>query len=115
MNRTESIENVMAAIPGLKDDPVAVSILKDPDLLMHMTDPEVVKKMSKNHPLLAEAANHLAAELAEQGKPEPANEDMETDDNPRQQRPITGNQLAAALASAISGKNFIINVSRTIY
>lgn len=104
MNRTESIANVMAAIPALKEDHVAVAILKDPDLLMHMADPAVVKKVSKLHPLLAEAAKHLAAELAEQGRPfEVANEDMETDDSPRQ-RPITGNQLAAALASAISGK-----------
>jgi hypothetical protein len=104
MNRVESIANVMAAIPALKEDPIAVAILKDSDLLMHMADPVVVKKISKSHPLLAEAAKHLAAELAEQGRPsEAANEDMETDDSPRQ-RPITGNQLAAALASAISGK-----------
>lgn len=105
MNRTESIANVTAAIPALKEDPVAVAILKDPDLLMHMADPEVVKKVSKAHPLLAEAAKHLAAELAEQGRSsEAGNEDMETEDSPRQQRPITGNQLAAALASAISGR-----------
>ncbi|XP_059475091.1 ubiquitin-like protein 7 [Neocloeon triangulifer] len=107
LNKADIFENVLAAIPGLKEDPVAVSILRDPDLLMLMVDAEVVKRVSKKCPLLAEAVKHLAAEFADHGKNDAANnDDMETEDSPRQgSRQITGNQLAAALASAISGVN----------
>ncbi|XP_065339599.1 ubiquitin-like protein 7 [Cloeon dipterum] len=106
---TSLVERLTAAIPSLNDDPVALSILREPDLVAHLADTEVLKKARHSHPRLVEAAEYLAAHLTEFSKNEASNsDDMETDDSPRQQpqapqRPITGNQLAAALASAISG------------
>ena len=62
----ENMENLCAACPGLGDDQIAQAFLTRPDLLSHLCDPEVLKKMAETHPCLMEAANNLAAAVHEE-------------------------------------------------
>jgi len=62
----ENMENLCAACPGLEEDQLAQAFLTKPDLLSHLCDPEVLKKMSESHPCLLEAANNLAAAVHEE-------------------------------------------------
>ncbi|PSN33669.1 hypothetical protein C0J52_21787 [Blattella germanica] len=41
LSRPEVLENIMMATPGLSDDPVAISILQDPELLVHMENADL--------------------------------------------------------------------------
>ena len=62
----ENMDNLSAACPGLSDDLLAQSFLTRPDLLAHLCDPEILKKMAETHPCLLEAANNLAAAVHEE-------------------------------------------------
>jgi hypothetical protein len=44
LSRPEVLENIMMATPGLSEDPVAVSIIQDPDLLVHMENADTVRR-----------------------------------------------------------------------
>lgn len=122
------LENIIAATPGLADDPVAISIIKDPELLVHLSDLETVKKIAESHPSLIEAANQIAAHVHEEAALEnhhhPStssgysysldalsdDDDMESPERSnRESQPLTRNssynaitaaQLAAAIANA---------------
>nr|CAD7448528.1 unnamed protein product [Timema bartmani] len=121
---------LMMATPTLRDDPVAMSIIRDPELLVHMESIDTVRRVAELHPALAEAANHIAAVVHEEATTGSSStqgqssgysysldalsdeEDMDSsqssDSQPqgsglsRQQSysAITAAQLAAALASA---------------
>lgn len=104
-------------------------MLQDPDLIVHMSDPETVRKIAKQHPSLIEAANYIAAHVHEEAANvnqnqaststgysyslEALSDDEEMDssssDPPRESQPLTRNssynaitaaQLAAAIANA---------------
>lgn len=60
------MNNIIASTPGLADDPIAISILRDPELLVQMSDPDTVKKTSELHPSLIEAAQQIAAHVYEE-------------------------------------------------
>lgn len=104
-------------------------MLRDPDLIVHMSDPETVRKIAKTHPTLIEAANYIAAHVHEEAANvnqnqattstgysyslEALSDDEEMDssssDPPREAQPLTRNssynaitaaQLAAAIANA---------------
>lgn len=129
LSRPEVLENIIAATPGLGDDPVAIAMIKDPELMAHMSDAETVRKIAQEHPSLIEAANHIAAHVHEEAANanqnqagtstgysyslEALSDDEEMDssasDPPREPLPLTRNssynaitaaQLAAAIANA---------------
>lgn len=52
LSRPEILENIIAATPGLADDPVAIAIIQDPELLVHMADPDTVRRIAELHPSL---------------------------------------------------------------
>ncbi|KAK7866613.1 hypothetical protein R5R35_010444 [Gryllus longicercus] len=66
LSRPEVLEYIITATPGLREDPVAISILQDPELLVHMENADTVKRIADLHPSLAEAANHIAAAVHEE-------------------------------------------------
>lgn len=42
--KPDVIENIISSSPGLHKDPVALSMLQDPDLMTHLQDIETVKR-----------------------------------------------------------------------
>lgn len=129
LSRPEVLENIIVATPGLADDPVAIAMIKDPELMVHMADPDTVKKIAQEHPSLIEAANHIAAHVHEEAANANQNQattstgysyslealsdddemDSSASDPPREPQPLTRNssynaitaaQLAAAIANA---------------
>jgi len=44
LSRPEVLENIMMATPGLSEDPVAISIIQDPELLVHMENSDTVRR-----------------------------------------------------------------------
>lgn len=110
----------------MADDPVAISILKDPELIVHLSDIETVKKIADLHPSLIEAANQIAAHVHEEAssinhhqaststgysyslEALSDDDDMESpESNNREGQPLTRNTsysaiTAAQLASAIA-------------
>lgn len=128
LSRPDILENIIAATPGLVDDPVAVAIIRDPELVIQMSDPDTVRRIAQLHPSLIEAAHHIAAYVHEEASNLSHNqvgtssgysysldalsddEDMESpSDSPHEPSPLTRNssynaitaaQLAAAIANA---------------
>ncbi|XP_049835899.1 ubiquitin-like protein 7 isoform X1 [Schistocerca gregaria] len=66
LNRAEVVENIIQATPGLLDDPIAISILQEPELLVHLENADTVRRIAEAHPALAEAAGHIAAAVQEE-------------------------------------------------
>lgn len=128
MTRKEVIDKVLEATPGLEDDPPALAIIQDPELLIYLSQPEAVAKLAKEHPILLEAAPHILAHVHEDQTSTNPNQaststgysyslealsdddDMDSNsDNNISQNPLTRNssfnaitaaQLAAAIANA---------------
>lgn len=65
LSKPESMESIIAATPGLAEDPVAIAILQDFDLLMLVSDPTHIHRVVEMHPSLAEAVTHIAAAFHE--------------------------------------------------
>lgn len=66
LSRPDILENIIMITPGLSQDPVAISMIQDPELLVRMGDIETVRRIVELHPALAEAANHIAAAVHEE-------------------------------------------------
>ncbi|XP_018326080.1 ubiquitin-like protein 7 [Agrilus planipennis] len=66
LSRPEVLENIIAATPGLSEDPIALSIIRDPELIVQLSDVETVRKIAQKHPSLLEAAHHIAAHVHEE-------------------------------------------------
>lgn len=66
LSRPEVLETIKAATPALADDPVAIAIIQDPELIVQLSDTETVKRIAFHHPSLIEAANHIAAHVHEE-------------------------------------------------
>ncbi|KAK9695597.1 Ubiquitin family [Popillia japonica] len=66
LSRPEVLETIKAATPGLADDPVAIAIIQDPELIVQLSDLDTVKRIATHHPSLIEAANHIAAHVHEE-------------------------------------------------
>ncbi|KRT82997.1 Ubiquitin, partial [Oryctes borbonicus] len=66
LSRPEVLETIKAATPGLADDPVAVAIIQDPELIVQLSDIDTVRRIATLHPSLIEAANHIAAHVHEE-------------------------------------------------
>ncbi|GAB6019906.1 Ubiquitin-like protein 7 [Chamberlinius hualienensis] len=56
-------ENIIAAAPGLADDPVAIACILDADLLAQFTDVATLKRAVESHPSLVEAISHIVANI----------------------------------------------------
>ncbi|KAK6631394.1 hypothetical protein RUM44_005921 [Polyplax serrata] len=129
LSRPEVLENIIAATPGLAEDPIAVSIIQDPELLSQLCDANTVRRVVEAHPSLAEAANSIVVVLHEEAATasttnpstssgysysldalsddEEMDSSQSSDSQPRHgggenifASPITTAQLAAALATA---------------
>ncbi|XP_050990275.1 ubiquitin-like protein 7b isoform X2 [Labeo rohita] len=51
----ESLEQIIAASPGLGSDPVALGVLQDKDLFVQFTDPKLLDMLIQSHPALVNA------------------------------------------------------------
>lgn len=128
LSRQEVLENIIAATPGLAEDPVAIAMIRDPELIVQMADSDTVRRIAELHPSLIEAAHHIAAHVHEEAANINQNqagtssgysysldalsddEDMESpNETPQEPQPLTRNssynaitaaQLAAAIANA---------------
>ena len=66
LNNREDREKLIAFTPGLREDPIVLAILQDPDLLSLCTeDPKNFAEVVQGHPVLAIAAENLAATFHE--------------------------------------------------
>ncbi|XP_046687052.1 ubiquitin-like protein 7 [Homalodisca vitripennis] len=66
LSRPDILDNIILITPGLSQDPVAISMIQDPELLVRMGDIDTVRRIVELHPALAEAANHIAAAVHEE-------------------------------------------------
>ncbi len=62
----ENLESLVAACPGLVEDPVALALLSKPEMLLMLLKMETVKKLGQQHPSLCEALSNLAAAVHEE-------------------------------------------------
>ncbi|KAF7273171.1 ubiquitin-like protein 7 [Rhynchophorus ferrugineus] len=120
-NSTE-LDKVIAAVPGLQDDPVSIAFISKPDLFMQMEDTKTCWQISEKHPLILIAAQYIITDFHQTTtmSSSPAfhvpttsghsysldalsddDEEMEGD-AASSQGAITAAQLAAALAAASS-------------
>lgn len=67
LTKPEVLESVMASTPALADDPIAVGILQDPELMTLLANPTFLRKMAESHPALVEAAVQIAVSFHEEG------------------------------------------------
>lgn len=65
LSKPDVWENINAVTPGLANDPIAIAILQDPDILMQFTDMATMQRAIETHPALAEAINHVVAAVQE--------------------------------------------------
>nr|BAN20903.1 unkown protein [Riptortus pedestris] len=66
LSRPDILENIIMITPGLSQDPVAISLIQDPELMVRLANFETVRRIVELHPALAEAANHIAATVHEE-------------------------------------------------
>ncbi|PIK57123.1 putative ubiquitin-like protein 7 isoform X1 [Apostichopus japonicus] len=130
LTSAETIDNIIAATPGMSADHVAVSMLRDPQLLVQVADPENVRSIVREHPAIGHAVMNIAASVNEEAahssrsgsmlgqdphfglfSDATADEDMDiseagpsTASGQRSQGGITAAQLAAALTAAGVGR-----------
>jgi len=125
LSRPDILDNIILITPGLSQDPVAISMVQDPELLVRMGDIDTVRRIVELHPALAEAANHIAAAVHEEAitassstqpttssgysysldalsDDEEMDSSQSSDSQPVGRHAITAAQLASALASANS-------------
>ncbi|XP_041465223.1 ubiquitin-like protein 7 isoform X1 [Lytechinus variegatus] len=62
----ETIDNIIAATPGMSTDHIAMSMLRDPQLLVQVADPDNVRRIVKAHPAIGHAVMHIAASVTEE-------------------------------------------------
>lgn len=52
-------------MPALRDDPVAIALIRDPESFLHVLDFNKAKKVFTEHPALADACPHIISILFE--------------------------------------------------
>ncbi|KAB0800363.1 hypothetical protein PPYR_06103 [Photinus pyralis] len=129
LSRPNVLDNIITSTPGLAEDPVAIAIIRDSELIMQLADPDTVRSIGESHPALIDAAHRIAAFVSKETQSTPFNtqastssgysyslealsddEDMESPNETAQEAaPLTRNssynaitaaQLAAAIANA---------------
>ncbi|CAH1170270.1 unnamed protein product [Phaedon cochleariae] len=66
LSRKDVLDKIIAAAPGLSDDPVALALIQDPELIVYLSDSESVGKMAQEHPILLDAASHIISHVHEE-------------------------------------------------
>ncbi|KAK3601184.1 hypothetical protein CHS0354_004385 [Potamilus streckersoni] len=119
LNDPESLENIITASPGLENDPVALSMLQDPELLAILGHPGNLRRVVDAHPAFTQAAQVVCTAVSEEGARDEGirmstgtySIDQMSDEEDTAAGPafsgggmgrqgITASQLAAALAAA---------------
>jgi len=73
----DNMDSLAAACPGLSTDLVAQAFLTRPELLLHLIEPDTLKKVGEEHPSILEAAHNLAAAVHEEQTQGAGNKDEE--------------------------------------
>jgi hypothetical protein len=66
LNKPEVINKIIITTPGLNEDPVALTLLQHPELLVKLNDFESVKRITDNHPAFALAVMKIASAVQEE-------------------------------------------------
>jgi len=66
INKTKMINDLIMNIPELREDPVAITLIQHPELLVKLTEVDSVKRIAENHKGLALAAIQMSAVVHEQ-------------------------------------------------
>lgn len=66
--RPEVIDNIISSSPGLHEDFVSIAMLQDPELMVHFTDMDTIKRIAESRPVLFEAAQNLVAAVHEEAQ-----------------------------------------------
>nr|SVE73145.1 EOG090X0BNZ [Ceriodaphnia reticulata] len=64
-SKPESVQLLTQTVPGLADDEVALSMLQDWELLLHLADPKIVQVLVEKHPALVDAASRMMNSVSE--------------------------------------------------
>ncbi|CAI6365719.1 unnamed protein product [Macrosiphum euphorbiae] len=125
ISKAKMLSDLITSTPELSEDPVAITLLQHPELLVKLNDVALVKRIAENHPSLALAAiqisavvhdqvvqNHLASDVLARSMSAGSDDDMEdlddsspgsdTNSQPSNRNlsyAITAAQLAAAIAN----------------
>lgn len=118
ISKVETMQMLLATVPGLADDDIAFSMLQDWELLLHLADIKVLQVFAEKHPALIDAVSRILA--TESGAPIPdANQrrssnnagwlarslgaDMDEDmDEDNQQQPSTSQSRSPSAFSSIT-------------
>nr|SVE75967.1 EOG090X0BNZ [Daphnia hispanica] len=58
-SKPENIQPLTETVPGLADDEIALSMLQDWELLLHLADPKIVQVLVEKHPALVDAVSRM--------------------------------------------------------
>ncbi|VEN35505.1 unnamed protein product [Callosobruchus maculatus] len=58
-SRKDTLDKLIESTPGLLEDPGAIAIIQDPELLVHLLDVDNVSEIVTEHPVLMHAANNM--------------------------------------------------------
>ncbi|XP_072385292.1 ubiquitin-like protein 7 [Diabrotica undecimpunctata] len=129
LTRSEVVQKIIESCPSLLEDPAAIALIQDPELMFYLSTPEQGNEIIDKHPVLLEAGRYIVAQVQqEQASLNPnqagtstgysyslealSDDDEEMDsssDTSFSQNPLTRNtsfnaitaaQLAAAIANA---------------
>nr|SVE74391.1 EOG090X0BNZ [Daphnia barbata] len=64
-SKPENIELLTENVPGLAEDEIALSMLQDWELLLHLADPKIVQVLVEKHPALVDAASRMMNSVSE--------------------------------------------------
>nr|SVE90093.1 EOG090X0BNZ [Daphnia sinensis] len=65
LSKPENIQSLTETVPGLADDEIALSMLQDWELLLHLADPKIVQVLVEKHPALVDAASRMMNSVSE--------------------------------------------------
>ncbi len=63
--KPENIQTLVETVPGLAEDEIALSMLQDWELLLHLADPKIVQVLVEKHPALVDAASRMMNSVSE--------------------------------------------------
>lgn len=69
-SKPESIELLKKTIPGLSEDQIALSMLQDWELLLHLADPKVIQLLVEKHPSVVDAVSQMMNSISETAIPD---------------------------------------------
>jgi len=59
ISKPETLKYLLSKVPGLSEDQVALSMLHDWELILHLADPKLIKSLVESHPALVDALHQL--------------------------------------------------------